>query len=164
MVVSLQPEEHLCLSALSAQVGTRGPRPDDGEEVAQVTDAPPLPLKVEWEPIAEGISLTLGYASSTKYEWLATMQSVRELRDDMEEASMLARGLEPMDIFVMEINDEDWLKILGDTYRVTSTLEQGDSWVIQFALNSHTTTTAELILPPDLQVTVWRPVGEFDGG
>lgn len=86
------------------------------------------------------------------------MQSVHELRDDMTEAAMLARGLEKVECFFMEIDKDDWLILMGDAYKVTSTLESADGWIAEFQLNTYSPDRSEITFPPDQLVTVWRPI------
>lgn len=115
-------------------------------------DTPPQP-ELEWEPIIEGIELCIN-----QMRFSLPTTSVRELRDDMEEAAMLSRGLEKHELMADEVDKGDWIILMGDAYRVHSTLRGYDAWVIQFELNAHSRFTSEVLVPPDQQVTVWRPV------
>lgn len=110
--------------------------------------------EIEWEVDPEGVLLTLGNQKyDPKGQYNLNLISVRELRDDMEEAAYLSRGLEKVDCFAMEVKEYDKVVIGGDLWHVTSTLESRDGWVLQFSHDE-----MELILPLDHQLTVWRAV------
>lgn len=132
-----------------------------------MTKTSPQPVGIGWEPRTEGIELDLDGAEiefhdSTHVTLKMPMMSVRELRDDMEEASMLSRGLAKHELFAGEIQPNDWIVLMGDSYKVANILEAGHlgevETIIQFALNTHSPVRSELTFPPDQLVTVWRPV------
>ena len=133
-----------------------------------MTKTSPPPPRIEWEPQVEGIVLGLRNPHATQtVHFRMPMQSVHELRDDMTEAAMLARGLTKVEDFAQAILIHDRIILMGDTYEVENVLEQavagnrdGEEYevVIQFKLNTYSPVQAELIFPPDQMVTAWRPV------
>lgn len=123
-----------------------------------MTDKTPAAVIIEWEPITEGIELFLRVP-----HWKGTvpyrmpMMSVRELRDDMEEAIMLGRGCEKVECFAHEVQQYDKVYIAGHVRMVSDVLASegsaGPETVLQFG--SHFT---EVAVPSDDVLTVWRPV------
>jgi len=109
--------------------------------------------RLVWEPSPTGVDLEIDNVAFS-----LPMTVVREFRDDMEEAAMLSRGLEKRELMVDEVDKDDWIIVMGDAYRVHSVLESRFNWIIQFDLNQYSEEPCEVMLPPDHQVTVWRPV------
>lgn len=111
-------------------------------------------MGIEWQPDTEGVILTLTRPEqpNKQYDFKLSTISVRELRDDMEHAAFESRGYEKWDLLAMEIQERDCMAIGGDVFRVVSTLEQRDGWVLQFEEGD------ELVVDADRQLTIWRPI------
>jgi hypothetical protein len=122
------------------------------------------PQQISWEPVSEGITFRIAAHGVGKEEesYDLAMTTVRELQADMEEANFLARGYEKVDCMVSEIYDSDRIVLGGDTYKITDILTRAgeftEEWILQFELNAYSMVQSEIILPGDLQITVWRAV------
>jgi len=114
-----------------------------------------------WEPSERGAKVSFGNHRGTDkddIEFDLRSDHLREFREDLEEAAMLSRGLEKVECFFMEIDKDDWLVLMGDAYKVESTLEEQYGWTVQFKLNTYSPDHSEITFPPDQLVTVWRAV------
>lgn len=116
--------------------------------------------QIDWTPAPEGIVLGVGDT-----DCLLSSNAVPELRDDMEEAYFLSRGYHKVDCMTEEVNPKDIIVILGNSYWVHDVLTESPMGpydeiqvVIQFTLDRYSSVSAEITLPGDLQVTVWRPI------
>lgn len=113
-----------------------------------------IPLKgIGWESIPNGIHFSIG----PEFEIDLNMIEVRELRDDMEEAYMLSRGTEKLELMASEVLQYDKIYVGNNVLMVSDVLARGgpkgEEAVLQFG-DSYT----ELILPHDQQLTVWRAI------
>lgn len=123
-------------------------------------DTPPASYE-GWEPVAEGVSLTFKQATIP-----LPMIDVQELRADAEEAWFLAHGKEKVDCLVEEIQDGDWIVVLGGHYKVTNVLTErirlgGENYVgvvLQFEYSSYSPLTTEVSIPADTLVSVYREI------
>lgn len=106
-------------------------------------------IPIEWEPTSQGVTLTF-YGDS---EYKLNMISVRELRDDMTDASELSRGRERLDIMVSEVEPFDRIYVAGDVLAVSDVLASKDGTVVQFGENY-----TEITMPSDKQITVYRSI------
>ena len=115
----------------------------------------PYPVvNVEWEPTSQGVVLGVG----SHYSRLPLL-SVRELRDDMEEASYLADGYEKVECEAQDIQPHDRIRLMGSTYTVLNLLSGSlKETVIQFEPHQWTEVPYEITVDNDQMVTVWRPV------
>lgn len=116
--------------------------------------------QIDWTPAPEGIVLGIG-----EKDCLLSSNAVTELRDDMEEAYFLSRGYNKVDCMTEEVNPKDIIVVLGNAYWVHDVLTERPRGpydeiqvVIQFTLDRYSSVSAEITLPGDLQVTVWRPI------
>jgi hypothetical protein len=117
-------------------------------------------IPIAWEPNPRGVVLEFSKYKGANAVNL-NMVCVRELRDDMEEADMLAKGFEKVDLMMAEIEPGDQIRVLGDNYTVQNILSHGDlDWVIQFEPNTWHEGHFEVTLPYDKQVTVYRPIAD----
>lgn len=115
--------------------------------------------EIAWEPSATGIELDLRQGDRGQLFDLR-MDLVRELRDDMEEAAMLARGYEKVETFVEDLHDGMLMRVMGNTYEITNLLTHGQKqWCVQFVPHEYHEGFFELILPYDLQVTAYVSAG-----
>lgn len=115
------------------------------------------PQQISWQPILDGVELFIGTEWPGPYH--LAMTTVRELRDDMEEAAFNARGYDKVDCMVSEVDAGDLIVLGGNAYQIKNLLTDPDAWVIEFDIGSWTDSgQPEMRLPGDLQVTVWRPV------
>lgn len=129
-----------------------------------MTDQHIPPPRVEWEPKPEGIELNIkSVVTKNWYGFDLPITSVRELRDDMEEAAMLSRGYERLELDVEEIHEGDQIFVLGHAVVVHNLLSgkhYGDEqeWTVQFEMSSFSAIPCEITLPGDQQVTIYRRV------
>ena len=78
-------------------------------------------LNPSWMPVSEGVDLMVENRS-----FKMPMSDVRELRDDMEEAVMLARGYDKLEDEVQNADAGDVFWLFGYYVQIRDTLLMGD--------------------------------------
>lgn len=114
-------------------------------------DTPPM-IATEWEPITEGIKLYLksrGMADVYKLP----MTTVRELRDDLEEALWLSRGYKKVECYWKDIMDDDRFTVVKYDFVVASVMEELAGWWVAQSRDGE-----EVRLYGDELVTIWRSI------
>lgn len=115
-------------------------------------DTPPK-VEIVWDAIPEGIILELSVPVAGSFTAQMPMISVQELADDMEEAKMMARGCERLEVLAKDVQQYDKMYIAADVVSVSDVLLSGEGTVLQFG-DSY----AELTVDSDRQMTVYRAI------
>lgn len=108
---------------------------------------------MEWDPIPEGVIVAFDVPVAGSFSMQLPMTSVREFRDDMEEAYMLSRGNHKLEVMASHVLQYDKVYVAGNVLMVSDVLSDSQGTVLQFG--DHQT---EMLVPSDQQITVWRPV------
>lgn len=120
-------------------------------------DTPPK-ITVEWEPITEGVQLSLMESLSAGRVFNLNLMDVSELARDMEEARMLARGYELVEDTAISIEDKWIIKVMGNDFRVASTLIEARSKYDGVWVCLQDNEGREIVLPSEELVTAYRPI------
>lgn len=104
-------------------------------------------MKIEWIPTAEGTRLEL---DGKVFD--LSIDSTKELAEDMEEAYMLARGHEKLRIKSAEVEPHDKVYFLGRVVAVTDVLTDRRGVVLQ------THNELEFTVAAEATITVWRRI------
>lgn len=126
----------------------------------------PVSPELAWEPITEGIELEITEWGEDPKVMRLPMSSVNELRFDMEEAHFLARGLEKVECEALDVHDEDWIVLMGNSYKVKNVLQgtsryAGENYsiaVLQFEYSEFFPEQTEVCIPGSTLISVYRPV------
>lgn len=113
---------------------------------------------IDWEPSTSGIKLWLENPDVEEAAHEMPMTDVRELRDDMEEASFLSRGFEKVDLMAEELDRGYMVRVLGHDWEIRSLLRGREGAILDLAPVEWHEGVFEVTLPLDLQVTAYRPV------
>ena len=109
-----------------------------------------IPLKgIGWEPTTEGVQLSIG----PDFEVELNLIEVRELAADMQEAAMLSRRVERLDIMADDVEQHDKIYVAGNVLSVSDVQAGRDGTVLQFG-----DAETELVIPDDQQITVYRSI------
>lgn len=118
-------------------------------------ESKPPKVKIVWDAIPEGILLELTVPTSGSFAAQMPMASVQELAEDMEEAKMMSRGCERLEVLAKDVQQYDKIYIAANVVSVSDVLLGTHGTVLAFGDSMVT----ELLIDPDVKVTVYRAIG-----